>query len=94
MTDPNRSKRTGPTAPWPKGKRRNNPSPPREYATMDEFFIALNVELSRVGSQGELAEYLGVHHSSVQAWASGRKMPCQARVNQIARWLRKQFAAR
>ena len=91
MTNPNRAAQVGKAAPWPKGKRRNNPTPPREYATIEEFLSVLAVELSRPGGQRDLAEYLGVHHSSVQAWVSGRKMPGQERVTQMGRWLRKQI---
>jgi hypothetical protein len=88
MTDPNRSKRVGSLAPWPKGKPRNDPKPPKPYATMEEFWSVLSVELSRFGAKKELADYLGVQGKSLYAWITHLKTPNQQRVNEMGRWLR------
>lgn len=91
MTDPNRAKRVGELAPWPKGNRRNDPRPPKPYATMREFWASLEVELGHLGAKGELAEYLGVHRKLLWDWTSGRKVPSQEYVTAMGRWLRKKL---
>jgi hypothetical protein len=94
MTDPNRAKRVGSLAPWPKGKPRNNPKPPKPWTTMDEFWQVLGVELSRFGARQKLAEYLAVNRKSLDNWVHRVKTPNQERVNQMGRWLRKQIGTR
>ena len=89
MTDPNRKKRTGKKAPWPKGQRRNDPHPPAGFESLEAFWFALDGQLQRWGAKTELAEYLNVHRKTLQFWLSRTKIPQQSTVNRIGRWLKK-----
>lgn len=87
--NPDRAKQVGKRAPWPKGRRRNASVRVRGYATIPHMLRAVD-EAARAefGGLAELARHLGVHHSTLAAWLSGRKWPSQERADQLVTWLR------
>lgn len=90
-----KSQRTDGRGHWPAGRRRNDQAPPKGWPTMDDFLaeVAGHCSVTR-GAAAELAESLGVHHSTLQAWLSGRKWPARPTATRIARWYRGQLRRR
>lgn len=89
MTDPNRSARVGDLAPWPKGRRRNDPRPPKPYQTMAEFWQALHSRLQLRGAKTQLAAAISVDRKTLHKWLTGDCVPSQQFVTAIGKWLRK-----
>ena len=83
---------------WPLGKRRNaSVRPPRGWPNLDAWLASVRAYIAanpsgrgRRGLHAILAERLGVHHSTLSAWLSGRTWPSQGRVDAIAAWMAEQ----
>lgn len=85
VIDPNRARRVGTDAPWPKGKPRNPPS--AQWTAMRDSLRAQSVSLS------EIARVCGVHRSSVLRWflPDGQPRACcppRVAITRLRRWLR------
>jgi hypothetical protein len=93
MTDPNRAKRTGAKAPWPKGKPRN-PVDARWKRLRARCVKAL-ASVDRSGEAGSnvrsgafLASLCGVTPSTVCKWLNGARNPPASAVDVVETWLK------
>jgi transcriptional regulator with XRE-family HTH domain len=92
MTDPNRAKRVGKNAPWPKGKPRREPDPRwnklRKKAnealeTVDRNYAAG----TNYRSGAYIAELCGVNRGTVSRWLAGTSYPPKEAIDVIEKWL-------
>lgn len=93
MTDPNRAKRTGAKAPWPKGKPRN-PVDKRWKRLRARCLVEL-AWVDRTGEAGSnvrsgafIASLCGVAPSTVCKWLKGVSNPPASAVDIVEQWLK------
>ena len=89
MTDPNRKLRTGDKAPWPKGKRRNNPRVPKGYRDLRHFLDDTMDFTDEDITKTALAKHLGVRRGTLNEWLHGGCNPPQVAVDRIFKLMRK-----
>lgn len=63
-------------------------TPPEGYRSVEHFLDCLREEVGRrSGATVELANYLRVNESSVRKWVKREKIPLQATIDAMDRWL-------
>ena len=92
MTDPNRAKRTGEKAPWPKGKPRN-PIDPRWESLRVRVVDLLELKGERglycgTCTAAHIAELCGCTASNVSKWLKGKRNPPKSAITTMAKWAR------
>ena len=92
MTNPIESKRDDGRGHWPKGKRRNDPSPewPQMLKQLQRLLRTPSRNRGEKGlhrSRRGLANYLGVSERQVRRWLSKEDMPSTDRVGEIKQFI-------